>query len=49
MKSDNILQIKSYDFALTVVNTYRFLCEEKKRICFKQTTFTLWNFCWSKC
>jgi four helix bundle protein len=30
MKSDNTLQIKSYEFALKIVNTYRFLCEEKK-------------------
>jgi four helix bundle protein len=30
MKSDNILQIKSYAFAVKTIKVYQFLCEEKK-------------------
>lgn len=30
MKSDNIIQIKSYAFAIRIVNTYKYLSEEKR-------------------
>ena len=30
MKKDNIVRDKSYEFSIRVVNTYKFLCEEKK-------------------
>jgi len=30
MKSDNVIQIKSYAFAVNIVKTYKFLVEEKK-------------------
>lgn len=30
MKSDNIVQIKSYDFAVKIIQTYQFLSNEKK-------------------
>ena len=30
MKKDNIVQIKSYAFAIRIVNVYKYLCEEKK-------------------
>jgi len=30
MKEDNIIQIKSYAFAVRIVKVYQFLCEEKK-------------------
>lgn len=30
MKSDNVIQIKSYSFAVRIVKVYQFLCEEKK-------------------
>ena len=32
---DNIVQNKSYQFAIRIVKLYKYLCEEKKRICFK--------------
>lgn len=30
MKKDNIVQIKSYAFAIRIVKVYQFLCEQKK-------------------
>lgn len=30
MKSKNVVQEKSYAFALRIVKLYRYLCEEKK-------------------
>ena len=30
MKSDNAVQIKSYDFALRIVKVYKYLSQEKK-------------------
>jgi four helix bundle protein len=30
MKSDNVVQIKSYDFALRIVKVYKYLSQEKK-------------------
>lgn len=30
MKSDNIVQTKSYDFSLRIVKVYKCLCQEKK-------------------
>ena len=30
MKSDNIIQIKSYEFALRIIKVYKFLSQEKK-------------------
>ena len=30
MKSNNVIQVKSYAFAVNIVNTYKFLVEEKK-------------------
>lgn len=30
MKKDNVVQIKSYAFAIRIVKVYQFLCEEKK-------------------
>ncbi len=30
MKKDNIVQIKSYAFAIRIVKVYKYLCEEKK-------------------
>ena len=30
MKNDNVIQIKSYDFAVRIVKVYQFLCNEKK-------------------
>jgi four helix bundle protein len=30
MKSDNIIQIKSYDFAVRIIKVYQFLSNEKK-------------------
>ena len=30
MKKDNIVQIKSYAFAVRIVKVYQYLCEEKK-------------------
>ncbi len=29
MKKDNVVQTKSYDFAIKIVNIYKYLCEEK--------------------
>ena len=30
MKKDNVVQIKSYAFAVRIVKVYQFLCEQKK-------------------
>ena len=30
MKSDNVVQIKSYDFALRIIKVYKYLSQEKK-------------------
>jgi len=30
MKSDNVVQTKSYDFALRIVKVYKYLSQEKK-------------------
>lgn len=30
MKSDNAVQIKSYDFALRIIKVYKYLSQEKK-------------------
>jgi len=30
MKSDNVIQEKSFAFAIRIVNLYKFLCDEKK-------------------
>lgn len=30
MKKDNVVQQKSYEFAIKIVNLYKYLCEEKK-------------------
>ncbi|MBI4648595.1 MAG: four helix bundle protein, partial [Bacteroidia bacterium] len=30
MKTENVIQTKSYAFAIRIVNLYRFLCEQKK-------------------
>jgi four helix bundle protein len=30
MKKDNVIQIKSYAFAVRIVKVYKFLCDEKK-------------------
>ena len=30
MKSDNIVQLKSYAFAIRIVNAYKFLTDERK-------------------
>ena len=30
MKKDNVVQIKSYAFAIKIVELYKYLCEEKK-------------------
>jgi len=30
MRSENIIQEKSFAFAIRIVNLYRYLCEEKK-------------------
>ena len=30
MKKDNVLQIKSYEFAVLIVETYKYLCDSKK-------------------
>lgn len=30
MKNDNVIQIKSYAFAVRIVKVYQFLCDEKK-------------------
>jgi four helix bundle protein len=30
MKEDNVVQVKSYAFAIRIVKVYQFLCEEKK-------------------
>ncbi len=30
MKKDNVVQIKSYAFAVRIVNVYKYLCEQKK-------------------
>ena len=30
MKSDNVVQVKSFAFAIRIVRLYQFLCEEKK-------------------
>jgi len=30
MKKDNIVQTKSYDFAVRIVKVYKYLCEEKR-------------------
>lgn len=32
MKKNNIIQIKSYDFAVKIVNLYRYLSREKREI-----------------
>ncbi len=31
MKSDNVVQIKSYDFALRIIKVYKHLSQEKKQ------------------
>ena len=30
MKTENVVQLKSYAFSIFIVNLYRFLCEQKK-------------------
>ena len=30
MKKDNVIQIKSYAFAVRIVNVYQYLCEDKR-------------------
>ena len=30
MKKDNVVQIKSYAFAIRIINVYKYLCDEKK-------------------
>ena len=30
MKQENIIQVKTFDFAVRIVNLYKYLCEEKK-------------------
>jgi four helix bundle protein len=30
MKKENVVQTKSYDFAIRIVKVYKYLCEEKK-------------------
>ena len=30
MKNDNVIQIKSYAFAVRIIKVYQFLCYEKK-------------------
>jgi four helix bundle protein len=30
MKKENVIQEKSFDFAIRIVNLYKYLCEEKK-------------------
>ena len=30
MKQDNVVQIKSYEFAILIVETYKYLCDSKK-------------------
>jgi len=30
MKKDNVIQIKSYEFAVVIIQTYKYLLEEKK-------------------
>jgi len=32
---ENVIKDKSSDFALRIINLYKYLSEEKKRICFK--------------
>lgn len=32
MKKDNVIQIKSYDFVVSIVKLYKYLSEEKKSI-----------------
>ena len=33
MKKPNIVEDKSFDFAVRVVKLYRYLCEEKRNMC----------------
>jgi hypothetical protein len=47
MKSENVVQTKSYDFALRIIKVYKYLIQEpKKRICFIKTIVKKWNFRW---
>lgn len=36
MKKDNIVQIKSYAFAIKIVKIYKHLCEDKKEYIFSK-------------
>ena len=44
MKSDNIVQIKSYDFAVKIIQTYQFLSNEKKEFVLSKQLYKMWHF-----
>ena len=40
------LKEKCMDFAVDIVNLYKHLCEDKKRVCFVKTNASKWYKCW---
>ena len=44
MKDHNVVQEKSYAFAIRIVNLYKYLCSEKKEYVLSKQVFSLWNF-----
>ena len=48
MKNDNVVQIKSYAFAVRIVKVYQFLSNEKKEFVLSKAASSLWNFNWCK-
>ena len=41
MKKDNVIQIKSYAFAVRIVKVYKFLCDEKKEFVLSKQLFVV--------
>ena len=39
MMSENPVIVKSKDFALRIIRLYRYLCDEKKRVCIIEAAF----------
>ncbi len=45
---ENIIENKSFKFAVRTVNLYRHLTENKKGICYFEANSTQWNEYWSE-
>jgi hypothetical protein len=44
MKKDNVIQIKSYAFAVRIVNVYQYLCEDKREFTLSKQLLRSGNF-----